>query len=70
MTKNEKEKIVDVIQQKTNGRLSSEEIQELCDSLPVAHSWWIIILKVLAYAIGLVLAGAGTQVSAQTFIQL
>lgn len=30
--------------------------------------WWVIVLKVLAYAIGLLLAGYGTTAAAQTII--
>ena len=29
------------------------------------QSWWIIVLKVVAYALGLILAGVGTTASAQ-----
>lgn len=32
--------------------------------------WWVIVLKVLAYAIGLLLAGYGTTAAAQTLIHL
>lgn len=29
------------------------------------EKWWIIVLKIIAYALGLILAGIGTQASAQ-----
>lgn len=29
------------------------------------HSWWVIVLKVIAYAIGLVIGGIGTTATAQ-----
>lgn len=32
--------------------------------------WWVILLKVLAYAIGLLLAGYGTTAAAQTIIHM
>ena len=32
--------------------------------------WWVIALKVLAYAIGLILAGYGTTAAAATIIHL
>lgn len=32
--------------------------------------WWVVLLKVLAYAIGLLLAGYGTTAAAQTIIHL
>lgn len=28
-------------------------------------AWWVIVLKIIAYAIGLILAGIGTTASAQ-----
>ena len=30
--------------------------------------WWVIVLKTLAYLIGLLLAGYGTSAAAQTFL--
>ena len=32
--------------------------------------WWVIALKVVAYLIGLVLAGYGTSAAAQTFLPI
>lgn len=32
---------------------------------PEKEQWWIIVLKIVAYALGLILAGIGTQASAQ-----
>ena len=29
--------------------------------------WWVVLLKVIAYAIGLILAGYGTTAAAMTF---
>lgn len=28
-------------------------------------SWWVIVLKIIAYAIGLIIGGVGTAASAQ-----
>ena len=30
--------------------------------------WWVVVLKVIAYAIGIILAGYGTSAVAQAFI--
>ena len=35
----------------------------------VSDPWWVIVLKIVAYAIGLILAGAGT-VSCSTMVGL
>lgn len=35
------------------------------ESGDTAKSWWVIALKVIAYALGLILAGVGTTASAQ-----
>lgn len=39
---------------------------ELKNSTP----WWVIVLKTLAYLIGLLLAGYGTSAAAQTFLSV
>ena len=41
-------------------------LQELGVSLP-ASNWWLVVIKILIYGLGLVLAGIGTA-SAQTLI--
>lgn len=35
-----------------------------------APKWWVVLLKILAYAIGLLLAGYGTTAAAQTIIHM
>ena len=35
-----------------------------------APKWWVVLLKILAYAIGLILAGYGTTAAAQTIIHM
>lgn len=67
MKKNEKEKIVSSVVSQTNGKVSVDQINEILDSLPKTGSpWWVVFLKVLAYAIGLILAGYGTTAAAAT----
>ena len=49
-------------------KVSKEQIQRILDNpeeaqkagVKVSDPWWVIVLKVVAYAIGLVLAGAVT----------
>ena len=56
----------------SRAEVTSNEVDTIIDSLLAvtpSSSWWIVLLKVIAYTIGLILAGIGT-VSAQclTFI--
>lgn len=47
----------------------AEAIMEMLDrEAGKASPWWVIVLKTLAYLIGLLLAGYGTSVVAQTFL--
>lgn len=32
--------------------------------------WWVVLLKVIAYAIGLILAGYGSSLAAQCLLSL
>ena len=49
-------------------KLSKEQIEDIVSDPEKAHEagvktndpWWVIVLKILAYIIGLVLAGAAT----------
>ena len=49
-------------------KVSKEQIQRILDNpeearkagVKVSDPWWVIVLKVVAYAIGLILAGAVT----------
>ena len=41
-----------------------ESAMKMNESTP----WWVIVLKTLAYLIGLLLAGYGTSAAAQTFL--
>ena len=47
--------------------LTLKDIQEAVEESP---KWWVVLLKVLAYAIGLILAGYGTTAVALTFLAL
>ena len=49
-------------------KLSKAQIEELAKNpdskVTVDDPWWVIVLKVVAYAIGLLLAGMGTASAA------
>ena len=49
-----------------------EEAQEIMDMLTGEAGdvppWWVVVLKTLAYLIGLLLAGYGTSAAAQTLL--
>lgn len=53
-------------------KLSAEQIKKILADPEAAHKakitvedpWWVIVLKVVAYLIGLLLAGAGTASAA------
>lgn len=53
---------------------SEEERREVIDELNSAlqdedtPKWWVVVLKVLAYAIGLILAGYGTSLAVTMLI--
>lgn len=42
-----------------------EDIREAMDAQP---KWWVVALKVIAYAIGLILAGYGTTAATLTIL--
>ena len=52
--------------------ITKAEAESIMDSLQQATSdaspWWLTVLKVLAYAIGLILAGYGTTAAAATIL--
>ena len=56
--------------------MSKEEREQALATITAAidensgSPWWVILLKVLAYAIGLLLAGYGTSAVAQTLIHM
>lgn len=58
-------------------KISNEQIQQILDDpeaaakakIKVNDPWWLIVVKVIAYICGLILAGAGT-VSCSTMVGL
>lgn len=54
-------------------KLTNEQIQKIADDpvkaseakIKVSDPWWIIVVKVIAYICGLILAGAATTSCAQ-----
>lgn len=59
-------------------KLTQEQINDIVEDPQKAHEagvkandpWWIIVLKVLAYIIGLVVAGAATSCSTMVMAML
>ena len=59
-------------------KLTKEQIEEILENPEVAQEvgiktsdpWWVIVLKVLAYLIGLLLAGAATTSCAATMAHM
>lgn len=53
-----------------NNSVEPEKLENILDDLLAssknASPWWVIVLKTLAYLIGLLLAGYGTSAAAQT----
>lgn len=53
-----------------NNSVDPEKLENILDDLlessKNATPWWVIVLKTLAYLIGLLLAGYGTSAAAQT----
>lgn len=53
-----------------NNSVEPEKLESILDDLLAssknATPWWVIVLKTLAYLIGLLLAGYGTSAAAQT----
>lgn len=47
-----------------------EVINKALEEATDTPKWWVVLLKVLAYAIGLLLAGYGTTAAAQTIIHM
>lgn len=50
-------------------RASDDELPKILEELGItlpASSWWLVVLKIILYGLGLVLAGVGTSAAAQT----
>lgn len=48
----------------------TKALAEANNAIKEAPPWWVIVLKTLAYLIGLLLAGYGTTAAAQTLLIL
>lgn len=59
-------------------KLTNEEIQKIAEDpikateakIKVSDPWWLIVVKVIAYICGLILAGAATTSCAQAAIAI
>lgn len=53
-------------------QVSENEAKAILDGLSAASKeatpWWVVVLKTLAYLIGLLLAGYGTSAAAQSLL--
>ena len=50
-------------------RASDDELPKILEELGISlpsTSWWLVVLKIILYGLGLVLAGVGTSAAAQT----
>lgn len=71
---NKQKQIVFTARQVISGELYLEDdrLKALLDDLnrisSTSSPWWVVVLKVLAYAIGLILAGVGTANASTLFI--
>ena len=72
MKKNLKNAIRKVRKVLDAGLVDEKEVRDALEELEVASKlstpWWVIVLKTLAYLIGLSLAGYGTTAAAQTML--
>ena len=73
MNKNTKKLVLSALQKNEAmaSKFSSDElasvVERVGEDVP-GEKWWVIILKVLAYLIGLLLAGIGTAEAASTLL--
>lgn len=55
-----------------SSNISDEDVVNIINKLlaasPAASPWWVILLKVIAYAIGLIVAGYSTTATAMTLL--
>lgn len=73
MNKKQKKLVLQALQKNEalNKRFSGAELASVVDDIAEevpAEKWWVIALKVLAYLIGLLLAGVGTAEAATIFL--
>lgn len=73
MNKKQKQFVLNALQKNEalSSKFSSDElasvVNDIAEEVP-AEKWWVIALKVLAYLIGLLLAGVGTAEAATTLL--
>lgn len=73
MNKKQKQLVLGALQKNEalSSKFSSDElasvVNDIAEKVP-AEKWWVIALKVLAYLIGLLLAGVGTAEAATIFL--
>lgn len=73
MNKKQKKLVLQALQKNEalNKRFSGSELASVVDDIAEevpSEQWWVIVLKVLAYLIGLLLAGVGTAEAATTLL--
>lgn len=73
MNKKQKQLVLRALQKNEalSSKFSSNELASVVDDIAEevpAEKWWVIVLKVLAYLIGLLLAGVGTAEAATTLL--
>lgn len=73
MNKKQKQLVLRALQKNEalSSKFSSNELASVVDDIAEevpAEKWWVIVLKVLAYLIGLLLAGVGTAEAANTLL--
>lgn len=73
MNKKQKQLVLRALQKNEalSSKFSSNELASVVDDIAEevpAEKWWVIALKVLAYLIGLLLAGVGTAEAATTLL--
>ena len=68
-----KKKILQAVknQLQTDTQLPQAEIETIVEKVAEENPdtpWWVIVLKVIAYAIGIILAGYGTAAACTTYL--
>ena len=48
----------------------AQAVKDIEQALNDSPKWWVVVLKVLAYAIGLILAGYGTTAATLSIVHL
>lgn len=72
-TMSQKQKILQSVKSNltTKTTLSQSQIETIVDQVSEENPntpWWVVVLKVIAYAIGIILAGYGTAAAATLYL--